>query len=352
MEPNDGYGLLPQELPYSLEAEQSVLGAVLLDAGCMAVMTQYLKPESFYREQHKGIFSVMMRRYVVSEPIDFVTVLDEVSRAGIFPTEQDARIYLAQLAQIVPTTVNAESYARIVKEKYQLRMLVTSMQKVINTSREQGADSSVLMDLAEQSIFEIRQGRDSSGMIPVRDALAAAFDRLQRLGGPDREEYLGIPTGFPLLDSVITGLNRSDLLVLAARPGMGKTAFALNIAVNVAKKHRKVAVFSLEMSNEQLVERLLSSEAFIPSDRMRKGLLQPDDWSNIAVASQQISELPIYLSDQAGIRIGEMKSRLRRLRDVSFVIIDYLQLMQIGDKPSPNRVQEVSEMTRSLKIMA
>ncbi len=346
------YSDLPQELPYSLEAEQSVLGAVLIDAGCMATVAQYLKPESFYRAQHKEIYSILQKRFIVSEPIDFITVLDEVCRADIFPTDQDAKIYLTQLAQIVPTTVNVASYAKIVREKYVLRALVTTLQEVVNTSREQGADSAALMDLAEQSIFEIRQGRDSSGLVPVSDVLASTFDRLQRLGGEDREEYLGIPTGYRLLDSVITGLNRSDLLVLAARPGMGKTAFALNIAVNVAKKGKKVAIFSLEMSNEQLVERLLSSEAFIPSERMRKGTLQPEDWSNIAVASQQIAGLPIYLDDTAGIRIGEMKSKLRRLRDVAFVVIDYLQLMQTVDKPNPNHVHEVSEMTRSLKIMA
>lgn len=182
--------------------------------------------------------------------------------------------------------------------------------------------------------------------------LISTFDRLQRLGGADRDEYLGIPTGYTGVDRVTTGLNRSDLLVLAARPGMGKTAFALNLAMNVARQGKKVAIFSLEMSNEQLVERLLSSEAFIPSDRMRKGQLTSDDWVNLAVASQAISKMPIYLDDTAGITIGDMKSKLRRLRDVSFVVIDYLQLMQSGTRRSDNRVQEVSEMTRSLKIMA
>jgi len=346
------YSDLPRDLPYSLEAEQSVLGAILLDSDCVASITQYLKPESFYRQQHREIFSIILRRFIVSEPIDFITILDEVCKAGIFPTDQDAKIYLTQLAEIVPTTVNVESYARIVMEKYYLRSLVTAFERVVTASREQSASPVSLMDMAEQSIFEIRQGRDSSGLVPVGDVLARTFDRLQRLGGEDREEYLGIPTGYGDLDNITTGLNRSDLLVLAARPGMGKTAFALNIAVNVARKGKKVAIFSLEMSSEQIVERLLSSEAFIPSDRMRRGRLTPDDWTNIAVASQSLSKLPIYLDDTAGITIGEMKGKLRRLRDVSLVVIDYLQLMQNSAKPSPNRVQEVSEMTRALKIMA
>ncbi len=352
METAAAYPDLPRDLPYNLEAEQSVLGAILLDADCVTAVMQYLKPESFYRQQHREIFSIILRKFIASEPIDFITVLDEVCREGIFPTDQDAKIYLTQLAQIVPTTVNAEHYARIIMEKYYLRSLVTTFEKVVSASREQSADSAALMDMAEQSIFDIRQGRDSSGLVPVSDVLVSTFDRLQRLGGEDRAEYLGIPTGYHMLDKVMTGLNKSDLLVLAARPGMGKTAFALNLAVNVAKQGKKVAIFSLEMSNEQLVERLLSSEAFIPSDRMRRGMLNSDDWVNLAVASQAIAKMPIYLDDTAGITIGEMKGKLRRLRDVSFVVIDYLQLMQNGAKRSDNRVQEVSEMTRALKIMA
>jgi len=349
---NSVYSDFPRDLPYNLEAEQSVLGAILLDSDCVPEVMQYVRPESFYRQQHQQIFSIVMRKFIASEPIDFITILDEVCREGIFPTEQDAKIYLTQLAQIVPTTVNVVSYARIVKEKYYLRSLVTTFEKVVLASRDQSADSNVLMDMAEQSIFDIRQGRDSSGLVPVSDVLVSTFDRLQRLGGADRDEYLGIPTGYTGVDRVTTGLNKSDLLVLAARPGMGKTAFALNLAMNVARQGKKVAIFSLEMSNEQLVERLLSSEAFIPSDRMRKGQLTSDDWVNLAVASQSISEMPIYLDDTAGITIGDMKSKLRRLRGVSFVVIDYLQLMQSGAKRNENRVQEVSEMTRALKIMA
>lgn len=344
----------PQDLPYNLEAEQSVLGAVLIDSGCVATVLEYLKPESFHRQQHRRIFSIVMRMFLAAETIDFVTVLDAVCREDIFPTQQDARIYLTQLIQVVPTSVNVEAYARIVREKYCLRSLINTFERVVGASREGGSDANTLMDMAEQGIFDIRQGKDSSGFSHINEVLVSTFDRLQRLGGADREQYLGIPTGFHLLDSIMTGLNRSDLLVVAARPGMGKTSFALNVALNVAKCNKKVAIFSLEMSKEQLVERLLSSEAFIPSDRMRRGNLTPEDWVKLAVKSQEMAQLPVYLDDTAGIHIGEMKGRLRRLRDVSLVVIDYLQLMTNAGagRRSENRVQEVSEMTRALKVMS
>jgi len=352
----DGYfGATPQELPYNLEAEQSVLGAVLIDAQCVPEILKYLKPESFYRQQHREIFSIIMRMFIASETIDFITILEQVCREDVFPTDQDAKIYLTQLAQVVPTAGNAEAYARIVREKYYLRSLISTFEQVVGASREGNTDANLLMDMAEQGIYDLRQGRDSSGFTHIKDVIAGTYDRLQRLSGEDREQYVGIPTGYPLLDNVIMGLNKSDLLVLAARPGMGKTAFALNIAMNVAKQKRKVAIFSLEMSNEQLVERLISSEGLIASENLHKGNISLEDWEKIAVATQRLTPLPIYLDDTAGIHIGEMKGKLRRLRDVSLVVIDYLQLMTGGDgskRRSENRVQEVSEMTRSLKIMA
>ncbi|MEG1849762.1 MAG: replicative DNA helicase, partial [Oscillospiraceae bacterium] len=293
------------------------------------------------------------RMFIASEPIDFITVLNRVCGEDVFPTDQDAKIYLTELVKILPTTANVEQYAKIVRDKYYLRSIVSTLEQVVAASREGGSDPNELMDLAEQGIFDIRQGRDNSGFTRIDEVLQLAFDRLQRLGGEDRDDYLGIPTGFTMLDAVTTGLNRSDLLILAARPGMGKTAFALNMAINVAKLKRKVAIFSLEMSNEQLVGRLLSSEAFIPSERIRRGTLDSDDWVHLAVATQVLSGLPVYLDDSAGVTIGEMKAKLRRLRDVSLVVIDYLQLLSgTGGRRSENRVQEVSEMTRSLKVMA
>ena len=342
----------PKELPYNLEAEQSVLGAVLIDSGCIPVVLQHLIPESFYRQQHQMLFSIVMRMFVGGEAIDFITVLDQAKQENIFPTEQDAKIYLTQLVQIVPTTVNVEAYAKIVKEKYYLRSLISTFAEIITAAREGAGDPNALMEMAEQKIYDIRKGKDSSGLVRLDEVILSTYDTLQRLGGKDREDYLGVPTGFTGLDEKLTGLNRSDLLFIAARPGMGKTSFVLNIALNVAKLGKKVAFFSLEMSKEQLAMRVLSSEACVASGRPKTGSLDSEDWVRLAVSSQMLSKLPLYLDDTPGITIGEMKAKLRRLKDVSLVCIDYLQLMQSGGKRSENRVQEVSEITRSLKIMA
>ena len=344
--------LYTQQLPYSLEAEQSVLGAILIDPACITRVMEYIKPESFYRPQHQELFSVLTRMFVSSQTIDFITVLEMVKREGIFDTDEDAKIYLAQLAQIVPSTSNVESYAKIVQEKSYIRSLILASQKVIDLSRDGSTDARTLLDMAEQSIFDIRQGKDASGLTRIDEIILQTYDRLQKLSGEDKEQYMGLPTGFAALDSIITGLNRTDLILVAARPGMGKTAFGLNIAANVATKTGKqVAVFSLEMGKEQLVTRLLSSEALIQSGSLRTGNLKPDDWVKLAMSAQVLSQAPIYIDDTPGITVAEMKAKLRRFRDLGLVVIDYLQLMSTG-KRSENRVQEVSEITRSLKIMA
>ncbi len=344
--------LYTQQLPYSLEAEQSVLGAILIDPACITRVMEYIKPESFYRPQHQELFSVLTRMFVSSQTIDFITVLEMAKREGIFDTDEDAKIYLTQLAQIVPSTANVESYAKIVQEKSYIRSLILASQKVIDLSRDGSTDARTLLDMAEQSIFDIRQGRDASGLTRIDEIILQTYDRLQKLSGEDKEQYMGLPTGFAALDSIITGLNRTDLILVAARPGMGKTAFGLNIAANVATKTGKqVAVFSLEMGKEQLVTRLLSSEALIQSGSLRTGNLKPDDWGKWAMSAQVLSQAPIYIDDTPGITVAEMKAKLRRFRDLGLVVIDYLQLMSTG-KRSENRVQEVSEITRSLKIMA
>lgn len=344
--------LYTQQLPYSLEAEQSVLGAILIDPACITRVMEYIKPESFYRPQHQELFSALTRMFVSSQTIDFITVLEMAKREGIFDTDEDAKIYLTQLAQIVPSTANVESYAKIVQEKSYIRSLILASQKVIDLSRDGSTDARTLLDMAEQSIFDIRQGRDASGLTRIDEIILQTYDRLQKLSGEDKEKYMGLPTGFAALDSIITGLNRTDLILVAARPGMGKTAFGLNIAANVATKTGKqVAVFSLEMGKEQLVTRLLSSEALIQSGSLRTGNLKPDDWVKLAMSAQVLSQAPIYIDDTPGITVAEMKAKLRRFRDLGLVVIDYLQLMSTG-KRSENRVQEVSEITRSLKIMA
>lgn len=343
---------LSQTLPYNLEAEQSVLGAILIDSQCLTRVMEFLRIESFYRQQHQEIFSILVRMFTSGQPIDFITVLENVKREGVFPTDEDAKIYLTQLAQIVPSTANVESYAKIVQEKQYVRSLMVTAQEIMQNASDAQADARTLMDMAEQRIFEIRQGRDTTGLVRIDEVIMQAYETLQRLSSEDRSEYVGLSTGFADLDRVINGLGKSDLILLAARPAMGKTSFALNIATNVAtKQNKKVAIFSLEMSAEQLVSRIMSSEALVPSHQLRTGTLTPDDWVKLAMSSEILAKSPIYIDDTPGITIPEMKAKLRRLRGVDLVVIDYLQLMSSGRRIE-NRVQEVSEITRGLKILA
>ena len=341
-----------EQLPYSLEAEQSVLGAVLVDSGCLALVLDNLRPSAFYRPEHARLFELMLRLFTTGMPVDFVTVLELACREEVFPTESEAKIYLTTLSQIVPSTRNVEAYANIVREKSYLRALIIAGGEIIDHARTSGEDVQTIMDAAEQKIFDIRSERHSSKLVPIDAILLDIYDRLQRLSGDDREDYLGTPTGFGVLDKVMTGLNRSDLILLAARPGMGKTSFALNIATNVAMKSgKKVAVFSLEMSREQLVERIMSGDALVSGNKMRTGELTSQEWVRLATCSKELAKAPILVDDTASITVPEMKARLRRARDVELVIIDYLQLMSSGSR-NENRVQVVSEITRSLKVMA
>ncbi len=339
-------------MPYNLEAEQSVLGAVLVDSSCLPGVMEYLKPDSFYKSQHSEIFSVMTQMFVSGKEIDYVTVLDEVNKHEVFKDENEAKIYLFQLTQIVPSVSNVENYAKIVKEKSYIRRLIESSSKIIELAKNSDADATELLEIAEQKIFDIRKGKDTGGLVSISEIVAESYDRLQRLSGDDKQDYIGLSTGFSALDHVITGLNKSDLLLIAARPAMGKSAIALSLASNVALKSRKTVVFfSLEMSNEQLVSRMLSAESSISSQNLKTGELSQKEWINLGHAAQRLTKAPIYFDDTAGITVSQIKAKLRRVKDLGLVIIDYLQLLSSG-KRNENRVQEVSEITRSLKIMA
>ncbi|MEG1869720.1 MAG: replicative DNA helicase [Oscillospiraceae bacterium] len=337
--------------PYNMEAEQSVLGAILIEPNCLSSVLEYINSESFYRKQHGEIFGIMSEKFISAQPIDVITVLEEVKAQKVFPDEQSAKVYLMQLVQIVPTTANVVSYAKMVQEKYYIRNLMNVAKEIIDLSSQPQADAKSLMDLAESRIFDIRKGREVSGLVRVDRIIYELYDKLQRLSGDEKSSYTGIPSGFSALDNVTTGLNRSDLILLAARPGMGKTSFALNIASNVAKQNKSVAVFSLEMSKDQLVSRLLSSDALIQGNNLRTGTLSVDDWNKLAISAQELAKRPLYIDDTPGISVAEMKAKARRVRDLGLIIIDYLQLMQ-SSRRTENRVQEVSEITRSLKIMA
>lgn len=338
-------------LPYSLEAEQAVLGAILMDAECINMVADKLRPEHFYLPTHQAIFGIMQAKMIESSTIDFVTVLESLKSENFFSGEE-GKSYLLKLAQMVPSISNIENYARIVREKYDVRCLIRVSRDVINKAMDPSTDPSLLLDSAEQQIYDIRQDRHQGGLMPIDAVIASNYEMYNKLNSDERDLYVGIPTGISALDEITTGLNRSDLIIVGARPGMGKTSFALNVARNVAvQQNRCVAIFNLEMSREQMVNRFLSSEARISSKKLRTGNLTPDEWGRMAYASSALCKAPIYLDETASITVPEMKARLRRLKNVDFVVIDYLQLMHSAKK-TDNRVQEVSEITRSLKIMA
>lgn len=339
-------------MPFSPEAEQSVLGAILLDASCMDRVTEYLpRAEYFYQVNNALIYEVMLELFGTGRPVDFVTVLEQLKENSAFD-ESSGKVYLMQLAQIVPSISNVESYARIVRDKYDIRTLIIAAREILEDAAEGGAEASTLLDSAEQRIFDIRRGKNMQGLQPLGEVIIDTFERLDRLNSPDKDLYRGIPTGIGELDETITGLNRSDLIILAARPGMGKTSFALNIARHAAvKAGKKVAFFSLEMSKEQLASRLLSTEALVGGTKLRTGELNDGEWTRLIEGGDILSHAPIYLDDNSSITVPEMKAKIRRLKDVDLVIIDYLQLMN-SSKRIDNRVQEISAITRNLKIMA
>lgn len=338
-------------LPYSLEAEQSVLGSILIDSGCMAKVAEILKfPDYFYVPNHKIIYDAILEMFICGEQIDYVTVLEKINKDDW--DENSCKSYLLQLAQVVPFVSNVEAYAQIIKDKYNLRILIETAKEIIEESYSGDAQADEVLNSAEQKIFDIRRGKSLQGLQRINEIIVKEFDRLDMLNSDDAKNYAGISTGIKDLDRVIMGLNRSDLILLAARPGMGKTSFALNITANVAvKEGLRVAFFSLEMTKEQIVSRMLSIEGLVHGQNLRTGRLNDDEWMRLVEAGDILSRSEIYIDDTPGITIPEMKAKLRRLESVDLVVIDYLQLMSSAKKIE-NRVQEISEITRNLKIMA
>ncbi len=340
-----------EKLPFDLEAEQSVLGAVLVDASCMTTVLEYLNADSFYKEQHKELFNIMLSMFSAGETMDFITILVNARNAHIFDSDEQAKMYLTQLVQIVPTVKNVEEYAKIVRERYYIRRLLNAASDIRKEVSE-GVEAKELLDHAEQRIYEIRQGRDSSGLVHISNVIINTYDDLQRISQESHDGLLGLSSGFGELDRTTNGLNKSDLIILAARPGVGKTSLALNIASHVGERSGKsVAVFSLEMSKEQLALRMLSSMAKIPNTQLRIGQLEDSQWADLAEASGRLSASSIYIDDTSSINIADIRAKLRRINDLGLVIIDYLQLMSSA-KRIDNRVQEVSDITRNLKILA
>lgn len=344
--------LSARELPHSIEAEQSVLGAIISQPSVLPDVIELIKPEYFYNEQHKALYSIMLQMNSMSLPVDIVTVLNEAEKQHIFESPAEGRRYLAEIGNMLPSTANIQSYCKIVADKYFLRSLSYVAKTILDEVQSGEQDAQLLLDSAEQKIYDIRQGKDVRGLVPLSEAIAEAYDRLGKISGPDKEKYVGARTGFTLLDSITSGLNKSDLIIIAARPGMGKTSFAMNIATNVARRAEKeVVTFNLEMSKEQIATRILSTEALVESNTLRNGRINGDDWVKLATSAGYLSTLPLYIDDTASMTVQQMKAKLRRTQNLGLVIIDYLQLMESTSR-SDNRVTVISEITRQLKVMA
>ena len=341
--------------PQSIDAEQSVIGALLIDRDAVIQVADFLKPQDFYRQAHGTIYGAILDLYERREPVDIVTVSETLER-GEALEQIGGSAYLTSLINMTPTAVNAIHYGRIVERKAVLRNLIGAAGKIASIGYEDSAEVSEAIDRAEQELFAVSERRVGSGFSPLKTLLHAAYDRLDYLH-QHRGEISGTRTGFADLDTLTSGLQKSDLVIVAARPSVGKTSLALNFAEHASVTEGKsVGVFSLEMSKEQLVLRLLSSVANIDSQRLRTGFLEEMDFTRLAPAMNALAEAPIYIDDTPNISTMELRTKARRLQAESgldMIIVDYLQLMQSSTTTrDANRVQEVSEITRGLKALA
>ena len=340
--------------PHDLEAEQAVLGSMLTDKNAVISAIEVLKPGSFYREDNRVIYEAILNLYSNSEPIDIITLKSELESLGKF--EQVGGLeYLASLPDKVPTTANVQKYINIVEEKGMLRNLIRTANEIIELGYNPTENVEDIMDNAEKKIFNIMQNKNQKGYTPIKDVLVESFNQLEELY--NRKQHItGVPTGFTQLDYKTAGLHGSDLILIAARPAMGKSAFALNLATNAATKANiPVAIFSLEMSKEQMANRMLCSEAMVDSNKVRTGKLEEDDWVKLAETIGPLSEAEIYIDDTPGISIMEIRAKCRKLKlekNIGMVVIDYLQLVQASNRRIGSREQEISEISRSLKILA
>jgi replicative DNA helicase len=338
--------------PHSIEAEESVLGALLLDKDAVIAVAEFLHSEDFYDERHKEIFESAVELYEERIPIDVLTVAERLKKKKVLK-KIGGSSYLADLANKVPTAAHVEHYGKIVKDSATKRSLMKAATRLIDLSMDDSLAANELLDKAEGEVFSLTQRHLSKSFTAVKDALAESFDRLDELH-KQGEGLRGVPTGFKDLDDALAGMQRSNLLILAARPGVGKTALALNIAQNISVKYKRpVGFFSLEMSREELVDRLLVSQADIDAWRLKTGKLNEDDFTKLSNAMGELAEAPLYIDDTPGLSILEMRTKARRLqveKGVDFLVVDYLQLAQ--SRRLENRVQEVSEISQGLKNLA
>lgn len=348
--------LLYRQMPHSLEAEQAVIGSMLIDANCIKDVMEKLRPDDFYLRQNREVFETIYSMFIYSKPIDGVTVAGEMERNGTYE-ENSTRGYLAELMEVTPTSANVMEYVQIVHDKALLRELYTAAGEISAMVQDGEGGAPVILDAAEQKIYAVRRGRSAQSMEPIGVVLQGVLDHLSELSANGGKTLPGLSTGFSVVDDKTSGLGKSDLILLAARPGMGKTSMALNIALNVAKSSGKaVAVFSLEMSKEQLVTRILSNQATVENQRLMTGNLREADWNSIANAAMVLSALDIRIDDNPLLTVADMNAKCRRIDNLGLIVIDYLQLMTSAGGETKysgeNRQQAVSDMSRMLKIMA
>ncbi len=340
--------------PHNMEAEQAVLGAIFLEPESMSTASELLVPSDFYRASHQRIFQVMMQLSDRGEPIDLVTVTTALSNAKLLD-DVGGVSFLSDLANAVPTAANIGYYTKIVEEKALLRRLIRTATDIVTESFSKEDEVEEVLSEAEKNILEVSNRKNSGAFKNIKDVLIEVYDNIEQLH-QNNAEVTGIPTGFRDLDKITSGFQRNDLIIVAARPSVGKTAFALNIAQNVAiKTDENVAIFSLEMGAEQLVNRMLCAEGNIDAQRLRTGHLESEDWGKLTMAMGSLSNAGIFIDDTPGIRVNEIRSKCRRLKQehgLGMILIDYLQLIQGSANSKENRQQEVSEISRSLKGLA
>ncbi|MEW6189866.1 MAG: replicative DNA helicase [Actinomycetota bacterium] len=338
--------------PYNLEAEQSLLGSILISTDAIPLVMEIVKPEDFYREAHRHIYEAIVNLYARGEPADPITIAEELKARGVLE-QVGGKPYLHTLVSIVPTAANAKYYAQIVERNGILRSLIKVATKIADLSYQAPEDVETVIDKAESLLFGVSQKRISEKFIHIKDLLTEGFEQIEKLY-EKRAHVTGIPTGFVKLDELTSGLHPSDLIVVAARPSMGKTSFALGIAQNVALQEKiPVAIFSLEMARQQLAQRLMCAEARVDAQALRTGNLKEEDWPKLSNAVGRLAEAPIFIDDTPNITIMEVRAKARRLmakQKLGLIIVDYLQLMQ-GNGRSENRQQEISEISRALKIL-
>lgn len=339
--------------PHSVEAEEAVLGSLLIDPDAILEVASFLKPEAFYREQNKWIYQAILDLHEARDPLDFITLADTLRKRDQLE-DAGGEAYLISLLNAVPTSVNARSYGRIVEAAAVRRRMLTAASSIANLAYDEDENVNVILDRAEQALFSISEERTTRDLVPVRDIARAYLDRVEELHARG-DEMIGVPTGFTDVDKMLGGLNKSDLLIVAARPGMGKTSFLLGMALHAGLRHgKRIAMFNLEMSGEQLVQRMIAAETRIDSQRLRRGQLYENEWPIFLESVGRLSEMRVFIDDTPGVTPLQLRTKCRRLyaeHGLDLVMVDYLQLMQ-AEYTTNNRVQEISEISRSLKGLA